>query len=141
MEQEQTTSVIRAFLWGKNSNGQLGVGDAISNNEKVTVPTQIDVGTISLTQIECGGWHTVALSRNGEVFTWGNNSHGELGHGDEKDRNKPTKVERLSGENIVKVACRYSHTVTLTATGKELTWYVLCDTISSFPLPPHFNTH
>ena len=121
---------MRAFLWGSNSNGQLGLGDAFSNSKEVTVPTKIDVGNISWIQIECAGEHFVALSRNGEVFTWGNNFVGQLGHGDEKDRNKPTKVESLAGEKIVKVACGGCHTVALSATGKVFIWYVLCDTIS-----------
>ena len=121
---------MSAFLWGKNNHGQLGLGDVVSNNEGVTVPTQIDVGNISWTQIECGEWYTVALSRNGEVFTWGCGGFGQLGHGDCKNRNKPTKVESLSGEKIVKVACGGHHTTALTATGKIFIWCVLCNTTS-----------
>ena len=101
------------------------MGDAVSNEEFVRNPTKLNVGDIGgWTQIACGEHHTVALSPNGEVFTWGCGFHGGLGHGDRMRKNVPTKVESLSRETIVKIACGYCHTAVLTSTGKLLTWYV-----------------
>ena len=108
---------------GGNEHGQLGLGHDSDKFEYP--PKQIkNIVNICWTQVECGGEHTVALSSNGEVFTWGRNSFGELGHGDTKERHVPTKVESLSGKRIVKVACGTNHTVAVTATGELLTWYV-----------------
>ena len=75
-------------------------------------------------QIECGGHHTVGLTKNGQVFSWGYNDCGQLGHGDEKTRRVPTKVEGLDGIVIIKISCGTNQSVALTDKGEILTWYV-----------------
>jgi alpha-tubulin suppressor-like RCC1 family protein len=101
-------------------------------------PTLLDTNTgdkLEWIQIDCGGWHTAGLTKNGEVFTWGANSFGQLGHGElqihdeledgESDyREIPTKVESLDGIVIVKISCGGEHTAALTNKGEILTWYV-----------------
>lgn len=47
-------------------------------------------------QVECGFSHTVALTEDGEVFTWGEGKQGALGHGDWENIHLPKKVEGLS---------------------------------------------
>ena len=43
-----------------------------------------------------GGWnHFVALKANGEVWTWGSNSNGQLGVSDKTNKQKPTKTLSL----------------------------------------------
>ena len=112
----QQTSLL---AWGENNDGQLGLG---YESKFEYPPKQIEnVGDIVWSQIESGTWHTVALSSNGEVFIWG---WVLLGHDDRQTRCVPTKVDRLSGESIIKVACGGSHTAALTAAGKLFTWYV-----------------
>ena len=76
------------------------------------------------TQIACGGVHTVALTKNGEVFTWGCNRYGKLGHGDLNEKTVPTKVAALAGLVIIKISCGANHTAALTGKGELLTWYV-----------------
>ena len=110
------------FAWGRNSSGQLGLGDAFSDRKEVPNPTKVSIDNVTWTQIACGKFHTVALSINGEVFTWGHNAFGQLGHGDQKDRNVPTKVESLSRITISKIACGHYHTAVITDRGKVLTW-------------------
>ena len=109
------------FTWGNNEYGHLGLGDAFSNKKEVLDPTKVSIDNVTWTQIACGMSHTAALSINGEVFTWGDNDFGQLGHG-QKYRNVPTKVESLSGEIIVKIACGHDHTAVVTERGKVLTW-------------------
>jgi alpha-tubulin suppressor-like RCC1 family protein len=75
-------------------------------------------------QIVCGLYHTVGLTKNGEVFTWGLSNYGQLGHGDKKPRSVPTKVESLDGLVITKISCGEIHTAALTDKGEILTWYV-----------------
>jgi alpha-tubulin suppressor-like RCC1 family protein len=80
---------------------------------------------IEWVQVDSGVYHTVGLTKSGEVFSWGSNSCGQLGHGDEKNRTVPTKVESLDGLLITKISCGEWHTAALTDKGEILTWYVL----------------
>ena len=121
----QQPSQRHAFLWGRNTDGRLGLGDAVADGEYVPNPTKLNDDDIGgWTQIACGGWHSIGLSPNGEVFTWGCGDNGQLGHGDGENWNVPTKVESLSKETIVKVACGNHHTAAVTSTGKLHSWYV-----------------
>jgi regulator of chromosome condensation len=40
-------------------------------------------------QISCGSEHSVALDVNGNVYTWGLNSFGQLGHQNYEDQPEP----------------------------------------------------
>ena len=116
-------SETHVLVWGRNYNNALGVGtDVDSYNGLVPHPTRLTFGDISFTQIAFGDQHTAAISGNGEVFTWSDGYYGQLGHADCKSRNLPKKVENLSTETIVKVACGGRHTAALTKTGKLYTW-------------------
>jgi alpha-tubulin suppressor-like RCC1 family protein len=89
-------------------------------------PTLLNhVANSSWIEVACGDHHTVALSRNGEVHTWGNGMFGQLGHGDNNSTNIPTRVESLlCGVTVIKVNCGEYHTAVITKEGVLLTWYV-----------------
>jgi alpha-tubulin suppressor-like RCC1 family protein len=80
--------------------------------------------TTEWTQIECGTENTAALTKKGEVYTWGKNRYGQLGHGDKISRHIPTKVESLVGLVIIKISCGRGNMVALTDKGEIFTWYV-----------------
>ena len=90
-------------------------------------PTFLDTCTTEKTnwsQIACGGCHTVALTKEGKVYTWGCNSNGQLGHGDNTSRDMPTNVVSLEGLIIIKISCGYYHTAVVTDKGEIFTWCV-----------------
>jgi len=43
----------------------------------------------AIIQVSSGLYHTVALSSNGSIFAWGDNSHGQLGDGTTTERYSP----------------------------------------------------
>ena len=67
--------------WGSNSNGQLGDGTnfAVSGTATVKVSNGQPLGNII--EIAVGSIHSVALSGDGQVFTWGAGENGRLGDG------------------------------------------------------------
>lgn len=58
----------QVFSWGRGNSGQLGCGNVISEDivRKVT-----SLEGIIICDIACGDSHTVALSLDGEIYTWG----------------------------------------------------------------------
>ena len=59
---------LAVFTWGRGEDGQLGLGDTSDQDE----PTYVDaLRGVGVRQIACGSGHTVVLSTEGEVFTWG----------------------------------------------------------------------
>ena len=66
--------------------------------------------------VDCGDSHTVCVTENGEVFSWGRGKFGALGHGTTEDVHQPKKVEGLA--NIVDVKCGADYTLVKDNNGK-----------------------
>jgi len=64
--------------WGRNAEGE--AGDSTTSNNIFTPPVEID-SNHKWTAIAAGNDHTLALQRNGTLWSWGNNTSGELGNG------------------------------------------------------------
>ncbi|KAH0468775.1 hypothetical protein IEQ34_002007 [Dendrobium chrysotoxum] len=77
---------------------------------------------LDVQHVACGVRHAVLVTRQGEVFTWGEESGGRLGHGVAIDAIHPRLVESLSVSNIDFVACGEFHSCALTASGELYTW-------------------
>lgn len=100
------------------SRGQLGHG--LLENE--TIPILIEaLAGIRIIKIAAGGWHSCALSAEGDLYTWGWNGNGQLGLKYENEplsvMATPHAVDTNSDDdlqiNIVNVACGSRHTVFL----------------------------
>ena len=59
---------------------------------------------LHIVDVDCGAKHICALSKEGNVYVWGFNSHGQLGLGDWRYRGTPEKVD-LKDKDIVSVGC------------------------------------
>ena len=64
---------LAVFSWGRGEDGQLGLGDTSDQDE----PTYVDaLRGVGVRQIACGSGHTVVLTVDGEVYTWGRGDDG-----------------------------------------------------------------
>ncbi|KAK9053833.1 hypothetical protein SSX86_024908 [Deinandra increscens subsp. villosa] len=70
----------------------------------------------------CASCHCVALDVDGRCYTWGRNDKGQLGHGDQIQRDMPTVVSALASYKIVKAASGRAHTVVVTEDGLSLSF-------------------
>uniref|UniRef100_A0A1D5QIA8 Protein RCC2 n=1 Tax=Macaca mulatta TaxID=9544 RepID=A0A1D5QIA8_MACMU len=61
--------------------------------------------------------HSLLITTEGKLWSWGRNEKGQLGHGDTKRVEAPRLIEGLSHEVIVSAACGRNHTLALTETG------------------------
>ncbi|XP_077974399.1 alsin-like isoform X2 [Styela clava] len=77
------------WTWGENSNGELGMADLLDRFHPVCVKTLSQRGVV---KIKCGSHHTLALTSNSEVYSWGNNKYGQLGHNN-PNTSSPMKIE------------------------------------------------
>ncbi|HHT9110863.1 MAG TPA: RCC1 domain-containing protein [Candidatus Brocadiaceae bacterium] len=84
------------WTWGANEYGQLGIGGETSPGSKKNKPEKIN-GLGGIIALACGGSHTIALSKDGEVYGWGCNQKGQIGDGTNIKRTSPVKVNGLSG--------------------------------------------
>ncbi|XP_064567178.1 probable E3 ubiquitin-protein ligase HERC4 [Zonotrichia leucophrys gambelii] len=76
-----------------------------------------------IVQIACGDQHAIALSRGGELFTWGQNIHGQLGVGSQTTLTpKPQLVERLKGIPLAQIAAGGAHSTCVSLSGAVFSW-------------------
>ncbi|XP_048669557.1 E3 ISG15--protein ligase HERC5 isoform X3 [Marmota marmota marmota] len=74
-------------------------------------------------QITCGDYHSLALSKGGELFAWGQNLHGQLG----VERIFPSTpipqmVENLAGVPLVQISAGEAHSMALSMSGNVYSW-------------------
>lgn len=67
-------------------------------------------------KICCGSSYSVALTSNGEVYSWGKGNFGRLGHGSSEDQTTPMLLKFFKGHRIVDVACGSGDAQTLAVT-------------------------
>ncbi|KAG9451265.1 hypothetical protein H6P81_011230 [Aristolochia fimbriata] len=116
------------FIWGKGiGDGLLGGGTQRSGRlsiaSDVYLPKALEsTAVLDVHNIACGSQHAVLVTKQGEVFSWGEESGGRLGHGVEADVSQPKLVEALSGLNVELVSCGEYHTCAVTISGDLYTW-------------------
>ena len=107
------------WSWGQNARGQLGNGE-IGFDKDVLIPTKITNG-IKYTQIETTESGGVALDSDGNIWTWGSNSYGELGNGLKGEAVLvPTKV--TNGVKYTQISGGSSNVLALDSEGNLWTW-------------------
>ncbi|XP_036778015.2 probable E3 ubiquitin-protein ligase HERC3 isoform X2 [Manis pentadactyla] len=133
------------FSWGAGSDGQLGL---MTTEDSVAVPSIVESNSFEVTQpqtllilallhtrliqklnqqtilqVSCGNWHCLALAADGQFFTWGKNSHGQLGLGKEFPcQASPQRVRSLEGIPLAQVTAGGAHSFALSLSGAVFGW-------------------
>uniref|UniRef100_A0A7N6A8Y1 HECT-type E3 ubiquitin transferase n=1 Tax=Anabas testudineus TaxID=64144 RepID=A0A7N6A8Y1_ANATE len=108
---------------GKGSYGRLGLGD--SNNQsmpkKLVLEPHRNMKKVSSSKGSDG--HTLAITVEGEVFSWGDGEYGKLGHGNSATQKYPKIIQGpLLGKVVVCVSAGYRHSAAVTSDGELYTW-------------------
>ena len=113
------TAEGHAWTCGLNYSGQLGVG---GDRTRSFTFTKVDLGGARIAMAACGMHHSVVMSAEGRVWTWGCGQDGCLGHDDEQDMLVPRCCEGLHESTIVMVAAGGNHTAALGECGSLWAW-------------------
>nr|GMD88597.1 ultraviolet-B receptor UVR8 [Ipomoea batatas] len=105
--------------WGANSNYELGRGDKSSGWKPQPNHSLKDVRIV---QIASGGYHSLALTDKGEVFSWGHGGHGQLGHSSIQNQKVPVRIEALANERVTFISCGGSSSAAVTENGRLFMW-------------------
>jgi alpha-tubulin suppressor-like RCC1 family protein len=108
------------WTWGKNNNGQLGLGTTTNMN----VPTQVTSTPGPWRAVVAAGGgtgaHTLALKADGTLWAFGLNSAGQLGLNDKINRNVPTPI--IAGSAFEAIAAGRDYSVGMTHQGTIYSW-------------------
>lgn len=74
--------------WGYNGNGQLGIG---TTDEFRNIPTRIGNDS-DWADIAAGGFHALAIKKDGSLWGWGRNASGQVGDGTNDDYYAPVRI-------------------------------------------------
>lgn len=103
------------YSWGYNNKGQLGDG----TNNDIYFPVTVSVVPVGWSRVAGGELFSMALKSNGTLWSWGDNSFGQLGTGSSSSSLTPVQV---LGTDFTKFACGQSHSLAIKADGSLWAW-------------------
>ena len=111
------------YSWGDNSAGRLG-RDTTGTSDPKPSKVQTTPAGITFTSVSAGWGHTAALDSQGNIYTWGDNTHGELGRSTvgSTQGNYPGKVDTPTGITFTQASAGGSHSVAVSDDGSLYTW-------------------
>jgi alpha-tubulin suppressor-like RCC1 family protein len=110
-----TGSDTTLWCWGNNFDGDLGIGNFVSQDLPAQVTAPASTGWTSVT---AGGFHTCA-TRTHALWCWGRNDFGQLGIGNTTGQDLPKRVVVPSATGWSLIALGYYHSCA-THTGHTL---------------------
>ncbi|KAB2004271.1 hypothetical protein ES319_D11G186400v1 [Gossypium barbadense] len=129
--QIQKNEVLKdVMIWGEEVVGgnicgvQLdGFGIQSGSNADALLPKLLESATMLDVQcISLGARHAALVTKQGEVFCWGDANGGRLGNKINIDISHPKLVESLNGIAVQGVACGEYQTCSLTQSGELYAW-------------------
>lgn len=109
----------RIYSWGNNATGQLGDGTTTTRTAPIIV--MVPSG-LRFTQISASESYSVALTTNGKLYAWGNNSSGQLGDGTLTSHSLPVAVSLPVDVHITQVSAGATQCLALTDNGDIYAW-------------------
>ncbi|WGD36251.1 hypothetical protein [Lysinibacter sp. HNR] len=112
------------YSWGGNDFGQLG--NPFLSSSRVPVPVGgNELLDKTVVAVSGGDYHSMALTSDGRVYTWGTNTAGQLGVTGVYTAGLPIAVDTsgvLSGKTVVQISGSMLNSSALTEDGKVYTW-------------------
>lgn len=103
------------YAWGSSQYGQLGIGMLDQSPHPRIIPALAHVRIVA---ISAGQYHSLAITSQGRLYTWGWGVHGQLGLNTVEDMVEPQLVKALEHEVIISAKGGHAHSIVLTQGGK-----------------------
>lgn len=75
-----------------------------------------------LISVASGRNHSLHLTRDGDVFSYGSGQFSAVGHGGSKAQLQPTVLKPLRDKRIIQIACGENHSLVLTDKADLFAW-------------------
>ena len=109
----------RLYSFGDNAVGQLGLGRF--NNGANRTPAQVGLQD-DWTAVRAGGGFSLAIKRDGSLWSWDFNNRGQLGLDDTVNRDSPQPVTSSTAVGWRSVTGGWRHAIGIRADGTTWTW-------------------
>ncbi|KAM9477007.1 putative E3 ubiquitin-protein ligase HERC3 [Clarias gariepinus] len=121
---DQKKDKIRLISCGETDAVLLENGGRIFSLEKSNVYSPIkSLCNKTVIQVACGDQHFMALTNDGQLFTWGQNSSGQLGLGKgEPSSLSPQHLKSLCGIPLAQISAGGDHSFALSLSGAVFGW-------------------
>lgn len=128
------------YTWGDNSKGQLGSGNSASalaystrpdtvageNNSSKSLSEMLAEKNESISNIAAGRDHTLAVSNQGNLYSWGANTYGQLGVNSRDNRYFPVQVKGYNGggylTDVILIGAGAEHSLAVRTDGSVWSW-------------------
>nr|XP_033815170.1 E3 ISG15--protein ligase HERC5-like isoform X2 [Geotrypetes seraphini] len=106
-----------------SSEGKLYEQNYLAGPHSLTPSLQNSLYDKCIIQVSCGERHSLALSKDGQLFAWGENTHGQLGLGDWfSPQLKPKLVRDLQSSPLAQITAGGEHNIALSISGAVYSW-------------------
>lgn len=121
------------YSWGHGRGGRLGHGNEASYPEPQRIAVFGGAMRPCVVRVASGENHTVAVTADGDIYSWGSDRFGQLGHGASAAASaatagagslclEPRRIEALRREFVVAVAAGDAHTLCATTGNDVYAW-------------------
>lgn len=113
------------WAWGYNEDGELGNGT--TSNSRFPTQAKNSDGTFftNVSALLAGYYHSMALKKDGTLWTWGYNEYGQLGNGTTYRSKYPIQVKNSDGTSFINatiISAGGYHSLTLKNNGTLWAW-------------------
>ncbi|GAB6041775.1 hypothetical protein JCM17961_24500 [Endothiovibrio diazotrophicus] len=110
----------QVYSWGDNNSGQLGDG----TTEDHWTPAAVTLASgVTARAVAAGGYFSLAIGSDGQVYSWGNNSSGRLGDGTtDHHRATPAAITLAEGVTAAAIAAGDVHALAIGSDGQLYAW-------------------
>ncbi|EGC35085.1 hypothetical protein DICPUDRAFT_33948, partial [Dictyostelium purpureum] len=95
------------FLFGMNDRGQCILDGDSSSSNPIQKPKLVkEFNNIKIKKVSSGWGHTLVLSEDGQLFSWGSNQHGQCGTGVKNQYSPISKIELPNSQlKVLDISC------------------------------------